>query len=85
MDLSFEESTKFDQWVSLLNVASRSSPSSLNKTSIFKGVTLCTRSDRYKAITYINGVQVYIGIYDTQREAYEARARVISSLSNSNE
>jgi len=62
MDLSFDESMKFDKWSGLLEIASQSCYSALNKTSIFKGVTLDKRSQGYKAIIYVNGVQVYIGL-----------------------
>ena len=82
MDLSFEESMKFEKWSGLLEIVSQSCYSALNKTSIFKGVTLDKRSRGYKAIIYVNGVQVYIGLYDTQFEAHQAYVKVAKDLSN---
>ena len=80
MDLAFEDSVKFGKWATLLDVASKSCHSALNKSSIFKGVSQCSRSQKFKAIIYVQSVQVYIGIYDTQYEAFQAYTRASKEL-----
>ena len=80
MDLAFEDCVKFEKWATLLDVASKSSHSALNKSSIFKGVSWCKRIQKFKVIIYIQGVQIYVGEYDTQYEAYQGYTRACKEL-----
>lgn len=84
MDMSFEECMAYNQWVYLLDVVSKSNRSSLNKTSIFKGVSKYRSNengrDRFRCVIYVNNIQIYIGTFDNQYDAYKARCMAIERM-----
>lgn len=73
MDMSFGESMSFDKWY-CLNTVIQGCSKNIQKSCLFTGVSPAARK-KFRAIGYRDKEQFYIGMYDTEFEAWVAYDR----------